>query len=192
MAWRYTIESLIESPASGEEVTLNVLFSEQDGREFRKAYNLRSDTATNVPAFLAEQVINLDNFKVSMDALRNSLASALPTANLDLLAYAASKRYLKEVGGLSFNGIVIATDDRSKLMIMGARMRAMSNPDNIEQWAAGDGNVYPLNAATVVMISDAVAAHVSNCFVIYDVVKADIVSGAITTQAQVDAAFSGE
>lgn len=43
-----------------------------------------------------------------------------------LAAYAADKRWQKETGGFEFNGLHIATDDRSKIMIAGAREAAKS------------------------------------------------------------------
>ena len=45
-------------------------------------------------------------------------------------------------------------------------------------------------AATMIMISDAVAAHVNRCFSIRANVKAAIATGTITTTAEIDAAFA--
>jgi hypothetical protein len=81
-----------------------------------------------------------------------------------------------------------ATDDRSKQMIIGARIAANADPDWTTQWVGADGSVHPVDAAIVIAISDAVQAHVNACFVTYAVVKADIDAGDITTKQEVDSA----
>jgi hypothetical protein len=107
-----------------------------------------------------------------------------------LTEYAATKRWDTEVAGISVGGIPVYTDDRSKLMVMGARIRAAADPNVIEKWAAADGEVYDLDAATIIAISDAIAAHVSACFSTFAEVKTAIAAGTITTYAGIDAAFA--
>jgi hypothetical protein len=107
-----------------------------------------------------------------------------------LLEYAATKRWNTETGGITVGGIPVYTDDRSKLMVMGARIRAAADPTVIEKWAAADGNVYDLDAATIIMISDAIAAHVSACFAKFAEVKAAITAETITDYTGIDAAFA--
>ncbi len=111
------------------------------------------------------------------------------THGLDLAAYAAAARYRKEVGGIDVGGIAIATDDRSKQMIMGARIAANADPDFVTAWVAADGSIHGVNAATMIAISDAVLAHIAACFATFAEIKAQIDSGTITTMAEVDAAF---
>lgn len=112
-----------------------------------------------------------------------------PLAKADFKAYAANKRWQKEVGGITVNGIPIATDDRSKQMIMGARMAAEASSEFTTPWVASDGSVYVLTAANVIAISNAVLAHVGACFATYATVAAQIDSDEITATAQLDAAF---
>lgn len=112
-------------------------------------------------------------------------------ADFDLPAYAAHKRWEKEVGGIEVNGLTVATDDRSKTMISGARVAAMANPDFTTSWKGAGGEFVPLDANAVIAISDAVLAHVSNCFAAEAQVLADIEAGSITTIEQIDAAFAG-
>lgn len=109
---------------------------------------------------------------------------------MTLQEYAAAKRWEKEVGGIVVNGLTVATDDRSKTMISGARVAAMANPDFTTAWKGSGGEFVPLDASAVVAISDAVLAHVSNCFAIEAQVLADIEAGAIATVEQIDAAFA--
>lgn len=106
-----------------------------------------------------------------------------------LVAHAAAARWRKEVGGVLVGTVPVATDDRSKLMITGARVAAMADPDWTTVWHGSDGNTYPVDVAAMVAISDAVQAHVNAGFATFAAVKAAIEAGTITTTAEVDAAF---
>ncbi len=112
-----------------------------------------------------------------------------PTAQ-ELIAYAMAKRYEKEVGGVVLGGVPIATDDRSKLMITGARVAANSDPDWTTVWQGSDGNSYPLTSQQMIGVSDGVQAFVSECFATFADVKSDIEDGTVTTFAEIDAAFA--
>lgn len=118
--------------------------------------------------------------------------SPAPPSATDLAAYAKGARDAKENGGITVQGVPTATDDRSKLLVAGARMRADDNPNGTEMWAAADGREYPLPASAIVLISKAIGAHVSACFVCYASVKAALTASppTITDQAGVDAAFA--
>lgn len=107
-----------------------------------------------------------------------------------LLRYAANKRWEIETGGINLAGVPVATDDRSKIMIMGARVAAQANGDWTTIWHGSDGGTYPLNAAAMIAISDAVEAHLNATFATFAQVKADIEAGEITTTAEIDAAFA--
>lgn len=107
-----------------------------------------------------------------------------------LLRYAADRRWRLETGGIAVAGVPVLTDDRSKLMIAGARLAAMADPAWTTPWHGADGGIYPLDAAAIVAISDAVSAHVQASFSTFAAVKAAIASGTITTTAEIDAAFA--
>lgn len=111
-------------------------------------------------------------------------------ARADLLAYAADRRWRIEVGGIVIAGVPIATDDRSKIMIMGARVAAASDAAWQTIWHGADGQTYPLNAAAMIAISGAVEAHVNATFGTFATVKTAIEAGTITTTAAIDAAFA--
>lgn len=113
-----------------------------------------------------------------------------PPTKSDLAAYAADLRWHIEVGGIVVGGVPIATDDRAKLMITGARVAAMEDPGWSTIWHGADGQTYPVDAAAMVAISNAVQAHVNSGFAIFAAVKSAIEAGAITARAEVDAAFS--
>ncbi|WP_158259802.1 DUF4376 domain-containing protein [Phyllobacterium phragmitis] len=112
-----------------------------------------------------------------------------PSAPVDLVAYTAQKRWETEVGGIVVNGLIVATDDRSKIMISGARVAAQSNPEFTTDWKSQDGTFVTIDAAAVVAISDAILAHVSGCFSIEAAIIADIMAGVITAPAEIDAVF---
>jgi hypothetical protein len=108
----------------------------------------------------------------------------------DLLAYAANKRWQKEVGGITVSGVPVATDDRSKQMIMGARIAADADPDFTTPWVGADGDVYPLTAQEVIGVSNAVLAHVASCFATFASVSANIENETITSDDEIDTAFA--
>lgn len=130
------------------------------------------------------------------DITRNQTAASLQDVLTpygmfaDLVVYAASVRYFKEVGGISISGIPVATDDRSKQMIMGARIAAEADTGFTTPWVGSDGSINTLNAAQVIGISNAVLGHVQSCFATFATVSAGISDSTITTRAQIDTAFS--
>lgn len=87
-----------------------------------------------------------------------------PVAVVSKKGALAAYRYEKEVGGLTMpNGMRVATDDRSKSLITGARLDTMADPTILTDWKADTGWIQ-INADTVAMIATAVAAHVRACF----------------------------
>ncbi|MFC5505169.1 hypothetical protein [Bosea massiliensis] len=107
-----------------------------------------------------------------------------------LIAYARDKRWRAEVGGTLAAGIPIATDDRSKLMIIGAGVAAAADPNWSTVWQGTDGAAYPVNAAAMLAIRDAVQAHTNRTFTVLAGVLSGIDAGTITTRAEVEAAFA--
>jgi hypothetical protein len=109
-----------------------------------------------------------------------------------LIAYAANKRWVKETGGITVGGMSILTDDRSKQMLMGARLFADSNPEFSTAWVCGDGTIVVVNAAQIAGVSDAVLSWVASCFATFAAVQAQITATppTITTTAQIDSAFA--
>lgn len=113
-----------------------------------------------------------------------------PITPADLVAYAADARWRREVGGIVVDGLRIATDDRSKLLIAGARIQAEADPAWSTVWTAADGSRHPVSSAQVIAISAAVLDHVDACFRRQGDVLAAITAGTITTKAEIDAAFA--
>lgn len=106
-----------------------------------------------------------------------------------LIAYAAVRRWEREVAGIEVGGMTVHTDDRSKTLIMGARQAADADPAFITQFKVAAGFV-TLDAAAITVISDAVLAHVADCFAREAAVAAAIEAGTIATAAEIDAAFA--
>lgn len=75
----------------------------------------------------------------------------------------ATRRWQAETGGTVFAGMAIDTDDRSKLLINGAALRADRNADYVLRWKTSQGFV-DLSAAQVLAVADAVSEHVQLCF----------------------------
>lgn len=107
----------------------------------------------------------------------------------DLVAYAARKRWEKEVGGTEVAGMPVFTDDRSKTLIMGARQAADADPGFTTQWKTATGSFITLDATMIMAISNAVLAHVAACFAREAGVIAAIEDETIATIAEIDDAF---
>ena len=75
----------------------------------------------------------------------------------------AERRWRVETAGLTVDGLAIATDDRSKLLINGAAVEAMLDPSYQMQWKTPAGFV-ELTASQVLAVARAVRAHVQACF----------------------------
>lgn len=112
-----------------------------------------------------------------------------PVLKADLTAYAKSAAYEKETGGFTFNGHVIASDDRSKSLLLGSFTAAQANPAWTDTWSEADGD-YNLDAGAITAMFNAMTAFVSRCFAKRREVLASITTGAITTTAQIDEAFA--
>lgn len=122
----------------------------------------------------------------SLAELAEVFAQQFPGGMLSV--YAADARWRRETGGITVAGVPVATDDRSKQMIIGARVAANADPDWSTLWVGADGEIYPIDAPAIIAISDAVQAHVNACFATYASVRAEIEAGTITTTAEIDAA----
>lgn len=72
-------------------------------------------------------------------------------------------RYDKETGGLTVDGVTIATDRESQSLLTGAALAATRDSGYACQWKTPNGFVQ-LDAATIIKIADAVRAHVQCCF----------------------------
>lgn len=112
----------------------------------------------------------------------------LPTA-AELKAYVRARRWDVENGGILVANVPIATDDRSKTMLIGSRLAAMAAPASYTTpWSAMDHTTHQFDAAQVIAVSDAVLAHVLACFNLQGSLLAAIEAGTVTTREAIDAA----
>ncbi len=79
-------------------------------------------------------------------------------------AAATDLRWQKETGGIVIAGVPVATDDRSKMLILGKRAQAQADPAMVFRWKAASGDWVELTGAQIIAVADAVAHHVQACF----------------------------
>ncbi|SFT11860.1 DUF4376 domain-containing protein [Methylobacterium sp. yr668] len=108
-----------------------------------------------------------------------------------LVAYAAARRFAVETGGLSVNGLTIATDRDSQSMIANAYAGMQASGAASVKFKATSGWI-ELSADQIKAIALAVFAHVQACFAAEDGCDAGINASppTITSFAEVDAAFA--
>jgi hypothetical protein len=92
------------------------------------------------------------------------VAQRLARAKAEKLAALAQKRWEVEIGGIMVDGARIETDDRSKLLLLGKRTKAVENSEGTTRWKAGSGQFVDLPNTFIVAAADAVEAHVQACF----------------------------
>ncbi|WP_286203133.1 DUF4376 domain-containing protein [Rhizobium lusitanum] len=105
---------------------------------------------------------------------------------VDLYAYAATKRYTIETGGIVINGMSVMTDRASQSLITGAYNYVDANPDITVQFKTTAGFV-ELTATQVKAVANAVAAHVQASFAAEGAIDQQIIADTITTTAEIEA-----
>ncbi len=128
-----------------------------------------------------------DNNIQSNAALQWIFENAGVNIFVELNAYAASKRYAVETGGIIVNDMHVATDRASQSMITGAYNYAQANPGVMVQFKTAAGFL-ELTATQMTAIADAVGSHVQAAFATESSVAAAIQAGTISTFAEIDAA----
>ncbi|VVN64604.1 DUF4376 domain-containing protein [Pseudomonas fluorescens] len=93
----------------------------------------------------------------------------------------ATRRWIAETSGTTFGGMAIDTDDRSKLLINGAALRADRSADYVLRWKTSQGFV-DLTAEQVLAVADAVSEHVQLCFDREDALLGSVAEGSITAE----------
>jgi hypothetical protein len=87
----------------------------------------------------------------------------LDAVKAERLSALAARRYQAECGGTSLNGMPLASDRETQAKLIAVRIKAKENPAYTVNWKAPGGFI-SLDAATVIAVSDQVAAHVQACF----------------------------
>lgn len=81
----------------------------------------------------------------------------------DKKAALAAKRYAVEAGGITVGQTPVKTDRETQAILTGARTLAKEDPAYSVNWKTPGGFV-TMDAATIIAVADAVAAHVQACF----------------------------
>lgn len=117
-----------------------------------------------------------------------SEAQAAEIHREELRSLVSAKRWSVETSGITVNGMAVSTDDRAKMMIMGARIQAEANPAFTTAWKGPTGAFVTIAAAQIIAISDAALAHVAACFAIESALLDAIDAGTLTDAAEIDGA----
>jgi hypothetical protein len=102
-----------------------------------------------------------------------------PNPDQDWPTIIETRRYQAEIAGMTFEGMRIDTDDRSKVLITGAALKAMRSADYVLRWKTGEGFV-DLPAELVLIIADAVSDRTQLCFDREDALLGAVADGSIT------------
>lgn len=97
------------------------------------------------------------------------------------MALIADRRWEAETGGIVLGGMPVDTDDRSKLLINGAALRASRDSSYTLHWKTVEGFI-DLPADQVLIMADAVSDHVQACFTRESELQAAVVDGSITAE----------
>lgn len=86
-------------------------------------------------------------------------------------------RWEKEVGGMMFGSFPVKTDRETAAILTAAYVKALNNPSYvIPDWKIADGVFVTLDSPTIIMLGDAVEAHVQACFTREKVLTMEIMS----------------
>ncbi len=107
-----------------------------------------------------------------------------------LIAWAANRRWELETAGAPFRGHRVATDDRSKILMMGSVMASQMTPGWSTKWQFLDGGSLVLNGADVAAMSLGAQAYVNGLFDLFGTIKDAILAGTITTTDEIEARLS--
>ena len=123
-------------------------------------------------------------------AAQQVMAAPLTASAAELLAYAAAKRYEREIAGTTLNGLPIRTDRETRSALVEAKAAVGEDPAWTTDWKLSNGQWLTVNAALLTQIITAVAAHRKAWFAKEKQVAVAIDAGTITTPAEIDAAFA--
>lgn len=112
-----------------------------------------------------------------------------PDQKTTLREYAANKRWQVEIGGVAWDGHVVATDRESQTKLLaefvaiGAGLRTDPSP-----WKFNDNYFPSLSNAEMASVIQAARSHIAAAFAVEKTLLAAIESGVITHTFQIDGA----
>ena len=108
-----------------------------------------------------------------------------------LKAYAAAKRYLKEIGGVEVGGAIYPSDRETQAKLTAAALFSQVDNTQTFTWKLADGSfTEPLTAAQMLTVAASVGGFVNRCFAAEAAIVADIESGSIISLQQIDEAIA--
>lgn len=109
-----------------------------------------------------------------------------PAPPVDLTAYLANARWMRQTGGYTINGEQIRTDEASQNLLMGACFLLTQNPALPSvNFKAVTGYV-TIPRDQMLAIGTAIGMFIQACFNAENLILADITAGTITTTEQID------
>ena len=147
-----------------------------------------SANASDVSACVARCLASWSDAPVDPDVQPEAEPLSPEAQKAALIAWALDRRWRKEVGGVTVNGILVPTDDRAKLLLLGAA-QSMADGSSAPLVVAGV-NYGLMSKAQFQAINDAVVAHVQATFPVLASVIAGINDGTITSTTEIEGAFA--
>lgn len=96
--------------------------------------------------------------------VQDEATQTIEGARANKLREIAAWRYAREIGGITFSGVTIATDRESQQKIIGALAGLKDGFAASLDWKAADGQWISLSAEMVTAMSKAVFEHVQSCY----------------------------
>lgn len=162
-------------------------------------YDKNSDSWSRLDDYRGEEWYDKDGKSVTISEFGNPKDKGLfkekpeipepdPTID-DLYRYSADCRWNKETSGITVGTYKVETDRTSQALLTGARVAANADPKFTTKYKMQDNQFVELDAKQIIAISDAVLAHVSNCFLLESQVNDKIKSKKLTTYKDVLAEY---
>ena len=135
--------------------------------------------------------LSVDDIPALLQVAMSPEVPEYPATAVDLPAYAAQKRWEREVGGTVWNGWPVLSDreSQSKIIAEAVAIEKGERTDG-DPWKFADGEFRPLTNDQMDELAAAVRLHIRNSYGIEAQVLTAIEAGAITSEAQIDGAFA--
>jgi hypothetical protein len=108
----------------------------------------------------------------------------------ELMAFAVNLRREFEDAGISVGDMAVASDDRSKTLIIGSLMAARGNPQWRTVWQTADGVSVEIGPPEIETISALLQAHVNGVFTAYSQVVERIQDDTLVSVSQIEEYFT--
>ena len=160
-------------------------------------YIIKSSAYADVPCYPKDKYyFTVENWELSYEEL---LKYRIKVSDLtiekiplfdNIFDYVSNKRWEIETGGLYLpDQTYIPTDDRTKLLVTGARIKVDTEPTHTIRFKL-NGAFVTLTSEGIVAISNAILEHTQKAFNVEDIIINKINNNEISTEEEVDLIFS--